>query len=241
MAPDTPLALRCTDVEVSYRVRTRRATFRDLARGTHVPHRIVEAVRGIDLVVTVAQSVGIVGSNGSGKSTLLRAIAGLLPVASGSIRVRSQPALLGVNAVLRNTMSGRRNIEIGLLAQGLRWDEMKDVSESVVEFTGLDEFIDLPMSTYSSGMRARLHFAIATEISPEILLIDEALAVGDRRFREKSAKRLDKHRDNAGTILLVSHQLSEIRRTCDRAVWIEDGLIRADGPTEETLEKYEAS
>ena len=112
---------------------------------------------------------------------------------------------------------------------------------SVAEFTGLGDAIDMRMETYSSGMRARLHFAVATATSPEILLIDEALAVGDRTFREKSARRLDEHRANAGTVLLVSHNLTEIRRSCERVIWLQAGLIMADGPTDEVLASYEAS
>ena len=143
--------------------------------------------------------------------------------------------------MLRNQLTGRRNIEIGLLAQGLDRAGVDDLLPAVVEFTSLGDAIDMRMETYSSGMRARLHFAVATATSPEILLIDEALAVGDRSFREKSAQRLDKHRADSGTVLLVSHNLSEIRRSCDRVIWLQDGLIVADGPTDEVLASYEAS
>jgi teichoic acid transport system ATP-binding protein len=183
----------------------------------------------------------VVGPNGSGKTTMLQATTGLLPVSAGEIRVRSVPAFLGVQAVLRNQLTGRRNIEIGLLAQGLDWAAVDDLLPSVAEFTGLGDAIDMRMETYSSGMRARLHFAVATATSPEILLIDEALAVGDRMFREKSAQRLDEHRANAGTVLLVSHNLAEIRRSCERVIWLQSGLIMADGPTDEVLAAYEAS
>lgn len=110
----------------------------------------------------------------------------------------------------------------------------------MADFTDLGPAIDLPMETYSSGMRARLHFAIATALTPEILLVDEALAVGDRAFREKSAQRLDEHRAAAGTVLLVSHNLGEIRRSCERTVWLQEGRIIRDGPTDEVLQAYEA-
>jgi ABC-type polysaccharide/polyol phosphate transport system ATPase subunit len=146
-----------------------------------------------------------------------------------------------VKAALRPRMTGRANIRIGLLAQGLRRHEVEARLDDVVEFTDLGPSIDLPMETYSSGMRARLHFAIATALTPEILLVDEALAVGDQAFREKSARRLEEHRSAAGTVLLVSHNLSEIRRSCDRVVWLEQGRIVLDGPTDEVLGAYEAS
>ena len=160
---------------------------------------------------------------------------------SGVLRVRSLPKFLGVKAALRPRMTGRANIRIGLLAQGLKRHEVEARLDDVVEFTDLGASIDLPMETYSSGMRARLHFAIATALTPEILLVDEALAVGDRAFREKSARRLEEHRSAAGTVLLVSHNLSEIRRSCDRVVWLEQGRIVLDGPTDEVLGAYEAS
>jgi ABC-type polysaccharide/polyol phosphate transport system ATPase subunit len=165
---------------------------------------------------------------------------GVLPLAGGELLVRSLPTFLGVKAALRPRMTGRANIRIGLLAQGLPREEAEARLAEVADFTDLGPSIDLPMETYSSGMRARLHFAIATALTPEILLVDEALAVGDRAFREKSARRLDEHRATAGTVLLVSHNLGEIRRSCERTIWLQDGRIVEDGPTNEVLRAYEA-
>ncbi|HIM85191.1 MAG TPA: ABC transporter ATP-binding protein [Acidimicrobiia bacterium] len=241
MSATAKLAISCTDVEVHYTVRAHRPLIRDMLRGQRPAAQYIEAVRGVTFDVHVGESVGGVGPNGSGKTTLLQATTGLVPLAGGTCRVRSIPTFLGVSAVLRNQMTGRRNIQIGLLAQGLRQQQADEMADGVIDFTGLGDFIDMRMETYSSGMRARLHFAIATALSPEILLIDEALAVGDRSFREKSAQRLDEHRAAAGTVLLVSHNLAEIRRSCSRVIWLEDGLIVHDGPTDEVLEAYEAS
>ena len=235
------LAIACRGVEVEYLVRGRRPTARDRLRGSVSRGRTIKAVRGVDLDVAVGESVGIVGSNGSGKSTLLRTVAGLLPPTRGEVLVRTMPTLLGVSAVLRPRMSGRRNIQIGLVAQGIRRAEINELEDKVIEFSELAEFIDYPMDTYSSGMRARLHFAIATAVTPEILLIDEALAVGDRQFREKSAARFDDHKKSAGTIVIVSHVLGELRRSCERVVWLEKGEIVDDGPTEEVLGRYESA
>ena len=190
--------------------------------------------------MAVGESLGVVGPNGSGKTTLLQAMTGVLPLAGGELLVRSLPTFLGVKAALRPRMTGRANIRIGLLAQGLTRDEAEAQLPAVADFTDLGPAVDLPMETYSSGMRARLHFAIATALTPEILLVDEALAVGDRTFREKSARRLDEHRAAAGTVLLVSHNLGEIRRSCERTVWLHEGHIVADGPTDEVLRAYEA-
>ena len=237
----TAVAIRCTDVHVRYSIRSGRPLLRDLLRGNRPAVTTVDAVRGVTLEVAVGECVGIVGPNGSGKTTLLQAMTGVLPLSSGALRVRSLPTFLGVKAALRPRMTGRANIRIGLLAQGLRRYEVEARLDDVIEFTDLGPSIDLPMETYSSGMRARLHFAIATALTPEILLVDEALAVGDRAFREKSARRLEEHRSAAGTVLLVSHNLTEIRRSCERVIWLDQGRMVLDGPTDEVLGAYEES
>ena len=235
------VAIRCIDARVSYTVRTHRPLIRGVLRGQRPDARVIEAVRGVTFDVAVGESVGVIGPNGSGKTSLLQATTGLLPLAGGQVLVRSTPAFLGVQAVLRPHLTGWRNIQLGLLAQGLNAAEARDRTGTVAEFTGLGDFLDLRMETYSSGMRARLHFAVATALAPEILLIDEALAVGDREFRDKSAARLDQHRAAAGTVLLVSHNLAEIRRSCSRVIWLQEGLVAADGPTGDVLAAYETS
>ena len=235
------VAIRCIDARVSYTVRTHRPLIRGVLRGQRPDARVIEAVRGVTFDVAVGESVGVIGPNGSGKTSLLQATTGLLPLAGGQVLVRSTPAFLGVRAVLRPHLTGWRNIQLGLLAQGLNAAEARDRTGTVAEFTGLGDFLDLRMETYSSGMRARLHFAVATALAPEILLIDEALAVGAREFRDKSAARLDQHRAAAGTVLLVSHNLAEIRRSCSRVIWLQEGLVAADGPTGDVLAAYETS
>lgn len=237
----SPVAIRCVGVEVRYTIRSHRPLLRDLLRGNTPEALNVNALRGIDLEVQVGESVGVVGPNGSGKTTLLQAMTGVLPLTGGDLLVRSLPTFLGVKAALRPRMTGRANILIGLLAQGLRRNEAEEMLSEVTAFADLGSAIDRPMETYSSGMRARLHFAISTALAPEILLIDEALAVGDRAFRERSAQRLDDHRSSAGTVLLVSHNLAEIRRSCERTIWLQDGRIVSDGPTDEVLQTYEAT
>ena len=235
------VAIRCIDARVSYTVRTHRPLIRGVLRGQRPDARVIEAVRGVTFDVAVGESVGVIGPNGSGKTSLLQAPTGLLPLAGGQVLVRSTPAFLGGRAGRRPHLTGWRNIQLGLLAQGLNAAEARDRTGTVAEFTGLGDFLDLRMETYSSGMRARLHFSVATALAPEILLIDEALAVGDREFRDKSAARLDEHRAAAGTVLLVSHNLAEIRRSCSRVIWLQEGLGVADGPTEDVLAAYETS
>ena len=176
----------------------------------------------------------------SDADTMLRAIAGLQSLESGSIKVRGEAQLLGVGAALKPTLSGYRNVMLGGLAIGLTRAEVEARMQGVVEFSGLADAMGRPMSTYSSGMRARLAFSIATLRVPDILLIDEALAVGDKEFRERSLARINDIREQAGTVVMVTHNLGEIRATCNRVIWLSDGALRADGAVDDVLEAYEA-
>jgi teichoic acid transport system ATP-binding protein len=199
----------------------------------------VHAVRGVSLDIGVGEVVGVLGSNGSGKSTLLGAMSGLLAPTEGQVLVRSQPVLLGVNAALKKDLSGHRNIYLGCLAMGMTMSEIRERIDEVAEFTELGKALYRPMRTYSSGMRARLAFAIATLQRPDILLIDEALAVGDRHFRAKSLERVRELQADASTIVMVTHNLNEIRSTCSRAIWIDQGQLHMDGGVDEVIDDYE--
>lgn len=198
----------------------------------------VHAVRSVSAVVRRGEAVGIIGKNGSGKSTLLRAIAGLVPISHGQVWSVAPPTLLGVDAALLPNLSGERNITLGCLALGFSRREIKDLKDAIIEFSGLGEAIHRPMKTYSSGMGSRLRFAIATAKVPEILLIDEALNTGDAEFRRRSEERLRSLRDSAGTVFLVSHTLGAIQKTCTRALWLDDGVLRMDGPVEDVIKAY---
>lgn len=200
----------------------------------------VHAVKDVSFTIGVGEVFGIIGSNGSGKSSLLRAIAGLQSLSDGSIRVRGRTGLLGVGAALKPALSGYRNVILGGLAMGLSREEIEAEMDNVVEFAGIGEAMGRPMNTYSSGMHARLAFSIATLRVPDILLIDEALAVGDRDFKEKSLARIDEIREQAGTVVMVSHSLEEVRRSCSRAVWLEQGVLQVDGSVDEVIAAYEA-
>ena len=209
--------------------------------GDHMgPATEIHALRGVSFIARHGEAIGVIGRNGSGKSTLLRAIAGLLPLADGAVYVEGQASLLGVNAALMQGLTGERNIMIGGLALGLSKQEVRDRFDEVVEFAGIGDFVYLPMQAYSSGMGARLRFAISSAAQPDILLIDEALATGDAEFREKSKARIDEIRKHAGTIFLVSHSLAAIQQMCSRVLWIHDGQLRMDGPTKEVCKAYAA-
>ncbi len=204
--------------------------------------REVHAVRGVSFVAYEGDSIGIIGSNGSGKSTLLRAVAGLMPPTNGWVYTKKKPALLGVDAVLLNDLSGERNVVLGCLAQGMRRSEVRPRVAEIIDFSGINErgdFASLPMRTYSSGMAARLRFSIAAAKTHDILLIDEALATGDGLFAKRAEKRVQELREGAGTIILVSHDRGSVEGSCERTIWLESGVVRMDGPSTEVLDAYD--
>lgn len=203
--------------------------------------RIVHALKGVSFVAHEGESIGVIGHNGSGKSTLMRSIAGLTPPTKGGVYAGSRPALLGVNAALISDLSGEKNVVLGGLALGLTPREIEDKYDDIVEFSGLEEFIDLPMKTYSSGMQQRLRFSIAVSRAHQILLVDEALAVGDKEFRAKSEQRIRDMRAQAGTVFLVSHSMKSILDTCNRVIWIDHGNLKMDGDPAEVVKAYQAS
>jgi len=202
--------------------------------------RSVHALKGVSFTAYENDSIGVIGPNGSGKSTLMRAIVGLTPVSEGAIFASARPSMLGVGAALLRELSGERNVILGGLALGFTLEEIEARFDDIVDFAGLREFIELPMRTYSSGMTARLKFAIATARDHEILIVDEALAVGDKDFRQRSEARIREIRDNAGTVFLVSHSMKSIRDTCNRVIWINKGVLEMDGDPQEVIAAYEA-
>jgi teichoic acid transport system ATP-binding protein len=240
-ASDVSVEVR--DLHVRYTVYEERPlAARELLRRGFRPRRAIEihALKGVDLTVHRGEAVGIIGSNGSGKSTLLRAIAGLQPKSSGEVLVAGQANLLSVNAALKPQLTGYRNVMLGGLAMGLSREEIEAEMDAVIEFSGIGDAINRPMQTFSSGMMARLAFSIATLRVPDVLLIDEALAVGDNVFRERSLDRINEIRSQANSVLMVTHNFPEVRKTCDRVVWIDHGEIVGSGPVDEMLGRYEA-
>lgn len=236
----TELSVQVTDLHIEFEVFSdRRAGLRQrLATKEGSGRRVIEAVNGVSFETRRGEAIGVIGSNGSGKSTLLSALAGLIKPTSGEILVSCEPKLLGVGAVLLNGATGIRNIRLGCLALGMSSEELDDRVADIVEFTGLGEAIDRPLKTYSAGMRARLHFAIATAVQPEILLVDEALSVGDKEFRKKSRAKIESLLANAGTLFLVSHSTKQIERLCTRGLWLEKGKLLADGPITDVIAQY---
>lgn len=236
-------ALVLEDVHISYRVYEdsttptlrRLVTRRFSSRAT----RTVDAVRGVSLTAETGESVALIGRNGSGKSTLLRAVSGLRPIDRGRILARSSPVLLGIGAALHPELSGRRNVFLAGTALGLSRRELTERFDDIVDFAGVRDHIDLPLRTYSAGMQARLQFSVATAMTPDILLIDEALAVGDEEFRRKSRTRLEALLAEASTVFLVSHSMTSVREMCTRAVWLDRGVVMADGPADDVVAEYQ--
>ena len=200
----------------------------------------VQALKRFSLVAGRGESIGIVGRNGSGKSTLMKLISGQFIPSTGSVYASSTPVLLGVNAALVPELPGEHNIVLGCLAMGMSRDQVRERYDSIVELSGLDEAIHLPMRSYSSGMASRLRFAIAASIDPEILLIDEALNTGDAHFADRSRRRMVELRENAGCVFLVSHNLKAVQELCTRALWIDKGELLMDGEPGDVVSAYRA-
>ena len=242
VSPQPRLAVSVANVHVQYEVTESVPSVGAGGRLGFRRHRsrVVQAIDGVSFSIFEGESVGLIGSNGSGKSTILRAIAGLVPITEGEILVSSLPVLLGVGAVMDRKLSGRDNILIGGLAMGMSAREAKDNTRQIARFAGVGKFIDVPMRAYSSGMRSRLQFSIATTTRPEILIVDEALATGDRDFKRKAVKRLRRMLDDDGTLLFVSHNDQQVRRICSRVIWLDAGKVVMDGPADEVVAAYES-
>jgi teichoic acid transport system ATP-binding protein len=214
-----------------------------MVRRQHRPSiREVHAIRGVSFVANRGDAVGVIGRNGSGKSTLLRAIAGLLPPEQGAVYTTGHASLLGVNAALLDDLTGERNVVVCGLAMGMSPRDIKDKYQSIVDFSGVGDFINLPMRAYSTGMGSRLRFAIASARSHEVLLIDEALVTGDAEFRVRSRQRIEQLRAQAGTVFVVAHSMAQIEETCNRVIWLEKGkIVRAGDDVPAIIDAYLAA
>jgi len=237
-----PTSLVVRDVHVEYRIYedSNTNTLRRLFSNRMKPRvaRRVHAVRGVTFDVHEGESVALIGRNGSGKSTLLGAIGGLLPTAAGAIYARSTPVVLGVQGALHRELSGRRNVFLGGTALGIPRAVLEERFDDIVAFAGLEEFIDLPLRAYSSGMAARLQFSVASSVAPDILCIDEALAVGDQEFRDRSRDRILELTANAGAVFLVTHNMMAVRELCTRGIWMEAGEMVLDGDIDVVADAY---
>jgi ABC-type polysaccharide/polyol phosphate transport system ATPase subunit len=206
-----------------------------------VTYHDFDAVKNVSLEVPQGHMVGLVGRNGSGKSTLLKIIAGVYKPTAGRVHVEGTLApLIELGAGFHHELTGRENILLSGLLMGYSKEEMRRREQSIIDFAEIGEFIDAPVKQYSSGMHMRLAFAVATEVDPQILIIDEILAVGDASFQQKCFARIRSFRESGKTILFVSHSMQQIVEQCDRAVLLEHGAVLADGDPAEVIEVYKS-
>jgi len=203
-------------------------------------HTDYNALDGINFYVEQGDAVGILGKNGSGKSTLLKMITGVLSPTTGEINVHGKiSAILELGAGFNPEYSGRENVYLNGLMMGYTREEMHSRIEDIIAFADIGSFIDQPVKLYSSGMFARLAFAVSINVDPDILIVDEALAVGDMRFQTKCIDKMKELKANGTTILFVSHAAEQVKRFCNKALWIKDGQIAAIGESSEIVDKYE--
>lgn len=211
-----------------------------LLKGKRLEHEGFWALRNVSLEVKKGETLGIIGPNGAGKSTLLKVVARVLKPTEGFVTVKGRIApLIELGAGFDMELTGVENVYLNASILGLRRQEIRERFASIVNFSELGDFIYSPLKSYSSGMVARLGFSIATEVEPDILIIDEVLAVGDERFRRKCDERIKRFRDRGTTILFVSHNMNEIKRLCDNVLWLDHGMPRMYGDPESVTEEYQ--
>lgn len=203
---------------------------------------VVRALDDLNLRFDRGDRIGLIGHNGAGKSTLLRAMAGIYPPTAGEVaREGKVVPLLDISLGMDENSMGRQNIRLRGLLLGMTDTEVREKQEEIAEFCELGDYLDLPIRTYSSGMRVRLAFAVSTAVDAQILLLDEVMGVGDASFMHKAEARLADLHSRAEIVVLAMHSNAEIRKVCNKVLWMERGRVRAFGPTEEVVSAYEAA
>ena len=217
------------------------SSFGDKIKGLVLKNNKVNTFRALDdvsLTMKKGECVGLIGLNGSGKSTLASVITGITTPSSGKITVNGEVSMLCASSGMRPQLSGVDNIRFKCLLMGYNDKQIKEIEKEVIEFADIGIHIDQPVKTYSSGMRSRLGFAIAVHIDPEILIIDEALSVGDSSFADKCLKKVDEFKEQGKTIVFVSHAVTQMTEFCDRIVWINQGKLVGIGTPDEIIKPY---
>ncbi len=242
-APATDWAVKVDNLVMTYRTTiqkkpTLKRTLVRLGRRKRIV-RTIEAVRDVSFEVPHGSVLGVIGVNGAGKSTLMRTVAGILPPTSGRVEVHGRVStLLALGVGFKSSLTGRDNVVLGGLAAGLTREALAAKYDEIAEFAELGDFMDLPMRTYSSGMFGRLAFSVAVNMEPDILLIDEALSVGDARFKQKSFDKMRELCRDAGTIMIVSHALNSVSELCDEVLWMHRGEIAMRGDPQTVINGY---
>lgn len=239
------LAVSCRDVEkrfhfYEHRSRSLREAFIRLLRLDRVEKSEPAFVlRRFNLSVSKGEAVALIGPNGSGKSTVLRLIAGIYEPFAGAVETWGRvAAVIDLGAGFHPELTGAENVELYGAVMGLRRAQVRERFAEIIEFAEVEDFTDVPVKYYSSGMQARLAFAVTVCVEPDILLVDEVLAVGDRSFRERCLDRLRSFSAKGGTLVVVSHDLDTVSEICSRAVWLENGEVRREGAIAEVCRAY---
>jgi lipopolysaccharide transport system ATP-binding protein len=199
------------------------------------------ALKDVNFTLFDGEALGIIGRNGVGKSTLLRLMAGIIKPEKGKLKIYNKSvSLLSLQVGFLEYLTGRKNIILSALLLGLTYEEIESLMLSIIKFSELDDFIDQPINTYSSGMKARLGFSIGFHCNPDILLIDEVFSVGDENFRRKSSDVMKKKIKSKNTVVIVSHSPAVLLEICERVVWINDGITMAEGKSNEVIKEYQS-
>ena len=234
-------AITIKDVHISYKTVKARSIKKSLFSLRKASLEKFEAVKGISFSIEQGEIVGLIGKNGSGKSTLLRSVANVFAPDSGTIDLHGNSvSLLSIGVGFQNDLTGKENIYLSGLLMGFTEQEIDEKYDEIVEFSELEEFLDVPLKNFSSGMKSRLGFAICTAVNPDILILDEVLSVGDARFRKKSEKRVMDMFEEGVTVLFVSHSLAQVKRICNKAMILDHGKMLAFGDIDEIAEQYAA-
>ena len=234
------IAIEVKNVHIQYKNKKNFSIQRNLLRRDADKPEVFEAVKGISFDVEKGEILGVIGKNGSGKSTLLRSIAGVFSPNEGTIDLKNHSvSLLSLGVGFKDTLTGRDNIFLSGMLLGFNEAQIKEKEESIIEFSELGQFIDMPVKTYSSGMYSKLAFAITSSLETDIILVDEVLSVGDEHFKKKSMARMEELiGDKNRTVIIVSHSIETLEKLCDRVIWMNDGLIMEIGETIPVLERY---
>lgn len=237
MKPDN--AIELVDVSKRYQLGTRAIDLHGLITRKKLDRPTVDATKGVSFEVAKGEVLGLIGRNGSGKSTLIRMMAGIYRPTSGELRIRGRTtALVELGAGFDYQLSGRENIFMNASGHGLSRQEIAGEVEGIVTMAGIGRFIDFPLETYSSGMRARLGFSVAAALRPEVLLADEITAVGDTAFAEQCFAHFDQVREDGTTVVLASHNLNRLESVANRIAWLEEGRLKMIGPPSEVATEY---
>jgi len=240
-SPKKPVVLKATDVHVRYRVRMVRGSRLGTTRraGAAKAPKELHAVRGVSVQLREGDCLGIIGENGAGKSSLLRALGGFAPLASGTVLAASAPRLLTVGGATRPSWTGLETIEAGLRALRVPLSQRRYLTQDIVDFTGLADHLESPVSTYSRGMQGRLQFALNTAVPAQILFIDEGLGGADGRYKARSEERIKRMLENSGAIVLVSHSIPTVERLATSVVWLHEGKVELSGRPADVVPRYQ--